>query len=92
MSSRIEDLLLYDPLVNEAAKLGQFDKNFVESFQLRMETKFNVTCDQIQVQFYFREKSKQYQTYYSNMTRYFGEDPVLCRFTPSKDPLYQEFI
>ncbi len=58
MSSKIEDLLLYEPFVNDAAKLGRFDKNFIDSFQLRMETKYNISCDQIKVQFYYKEKHK----------------------------------
>jgi hypothetical protein len=30
--------------------------------------------------------------YYSTMKYFFGEDPVLCIFKPSKDEAYQLFI
>jgi len=46
--TRIEDLFGYDGFKeNPAVTLGSFDKNFIDSFEVIIENKYNVTCGQI---------------------------------------------
>lgn len=91
MISKIEDINDYEEFRQSGAGLiGNFDKNFVESFQVRIEKKYNVSCDQIFVQFFLDSESRE--SYYSQMKHFLGINPELCRFLPVDDKLYIEFI
>ena len=81
MISKIEDISSYEEFRESGAALvGNFDKNFIESFQVRLFKKYNVTCEEIFVQFFL--STEQTNSFYSPMINFLGEDPVLCRFLP----------
>ena len=91
MISKIEDISSYEEFRESGAALvGNFDKNFIESFQVRLFKKYNVTCEEIFVQFFL--STEQTNSFYSPMIKFLGEDPVLCRFLPYQDKKYLEFI
>ena len=89
--TRIEDLFGYDGFKeNPALTLGSFDKNFIDSFEVVIENKYNVTCDQIFAGYSILLDA---QAYYSKLQTIINASLTRrCRFKLGNDIGYQQFI
>ena len=76
--TEVVDLLTSEKLT-AAKTLEYFDPNFLKEFQVRLDPKFNVTCEELTMQFW--DNSEPHQNLISdNFTYFTGTDPILCKY------------